>query len=142
MDVKGKEVLLQELKKCKLCRLYWSEQIAKELEKEIVLEYEPVGEMGVFQKQLAFRLQYGGENSCFLGTEAIMDIKISAYNSEYNIQKASEGIDCFHNIQIKVVRGNQVLLTCKYRLWSEEDEEYCGSLSMMKLFLDTVDGND
>lgn len=141
MGIKVKEILLQELRKCKLCRLYWSDQISKELEQEIVLEYEPVGEMGVYKKQLSFNLQYGGEDTHLLGTEAIMNIIISAYSSEYSIQKAIDGIDCFHNVQIKVIRENKLLLTCQCRLWSGE-EEYCGSWSMMKLLLNVADENN
>ena len=52
MGIIEKDRIVEELKKHKLCSCFWSDEISAELEKEIQLTYEPVGDMGVYSKCL------------------------------------------------------------------------------------------
>lgn len=127
--------LIEELKKLKLCRLFWSEQISKELEQNITLEYEPLGEMGIYSKHYEFRLPYTGNEEDLLGTTAVIELKITSYNPDYDIKKAIEGKGCFHNVKIRVNKKSEILVTCHCRLWSNKKEEYCGDQSVLKKIL-------
>lgn len=130
---KGK--LLQELKKHKLCDWFWSEQIEEELNKDIVLEYEPVGDMGIYSKYFEFKELYCGNKKELLGSVAIINIAITANIPHYDIKKAVEGTDCFHNVTIKIAKEKINILTCHFRLWCGEEEDYSGEKSIIQNIL-------
>lgn len=54
MRINEKTRLCEELRKNDLCQNYWSEVIEFELEKEIRLAHEPVGDMGIYSKCFEF----------------------------------------------------------------------------------------
>lgn len=128
-------ILVEQLRKHDLCKLFWSEQIAQTLQKEIILEYEPVGEMGVYSRQFVFPMLYTGGDAFLSNTKAILNLKITSGSNEYNLQKAMAGEDCFHNVQIKIIEGSELIILCRFRLWCQEEEEYTGKKSVLKRVL-------
>lgn len=137
MENKNEQILINELKKRKLCRLFWSDEIEKTLNGDIVLTYEPVGDMGIYSKYFDFELLYCGANVQFAETTARMHIAITANGQVYDMQKAVAGTDCFHNIFIEVKREKESLFTCKFRLWDTEPEEYCGNQTIICTMLNS-----
>ncbi len=131
MGIIEKDRIVEELKKHKLCQYFWSDEISEELEREIRLTYEPVGDMGIYSKYFEFYVPYNGKKDCLLKTNAVIKLGITANTPDYDIHKAIEGIDFFHNVKIKVVRDGEVLLSSHFRLWSEEKEEYRGSETLL-----------
>lgn len=136
MRINEKTRLCEELRKNDLCQNYWSEVIEFELEKEIRLAHEPVGDMGIYSKCFEFHTKYNGNKKELYGTIAVIKIRITANQSEYDLKKAAEGIDCFHNIRIIVDREGKELLTVKFRLWDKEDPIYSGDKKILKLLLE------
>lgn len=137
MDNKNNIILIKELKKHELCNSFWSEQVNQELEKQISLQYEPIGEMGIYSKSFHFRSLYSGDKEFLLGTEGIIDIKISSNIPEYDIQKAINNIDCFHNVQIKVKKGEKLLLSSCFRLWDNQEEQFCGDKNFLNIYFNS-----
>lgn len=127
--------LIEELKKYELCRVFLNEEICRELSKKIVLQYEPIGELGIYSKYFEFKGMYCGDDKYLSGAEAVIRISVTANCREYDIQKAIEGSDCFHNVQMKVLKAGKEILTCRFRLWSNQKEEYTGDQSVWNMFL-------
>lgn len=134
MGIAEREIMVEELKKHEICNWFWSDKIEKELEEDIELSYEPIGEMGVYSKCFELSAPYCGTEKTLKGAKAIIHIKITANDSKYNIQKAVQGKDIYHNVQIKVAIDEDTLITCKFRMWSGEEEEYCGNKEVLKRF--------
>ena len=135
MESRQLDILTGELKKHKLCGLYWSDEVEEVLAGEITLEYEPVGDMGIYSRYFKFELSYQGDDSRLAGTSASMRISITSVNRAYDLEKAEAGEDCFHNVCIKVKRDKESIVTCEFRLWDEEAEKYSGDGEMMSLIL-------
>lgn len=130
-----KNLICDELRKNDLCRKYWSEQMEHDLEKDIQLVHEPVGDMAIYSKYFEFCANYCGEDDVLSKTYAIIKINITSNQPEYDIKKAMAGNDCFHNVRISVKKGEKILLTGKFRLWSNEEAEYCGNESSLSMLL-------
>ena len=127
--------LIEELRKNSLCNEYWDKEIEIALTKEIVLEYEPVGTMGVYRCCFDFLLPYHGTNPALLGTEASLEVNITSSEKEYNLKKALAGKDCFHNIIIKVRKDGKKILSSEFRLWDEGEELLSGKKSIIEAIL-------
>lgn len=134
MGLAEREIITEELKKHEICNWFWPKEIEKELEKDIELSYEPIGEMGVYSKCFEFSAPYCGTEKTLESAKAIIRIKITANDPIYDIQKAGQGKDIYHNVQIKVAIDEDTLITCKFRMWSGEEEEYCGNKEVLKRF--------
>ena len=130
-----KNILCEKLRENKLCQNYWSKQIEYELEKDIQLTYEPVGDMAIYSKHFEFHTTYGGGKEELCGTTAIIKISITANHPEYDLKKAIAGTDCFHNIRIIVHKEGRELLTAKFRLWDKEEPRYFGDETILKMLL-------
>lgn len=135
MGLAERKMLCEELQKNEVYNNYWSKQMECELEKEIQLTHESVGDMNIYSKYFEFRTHYIGNLPELLGTTAVIKIGITANCSEYDIKKAEAGTDCFHNVKIIVCNEGKKLLTAKFRLWSEEKPQYCGNETVLKLLL-------
>lgn len=135
MGATEKNILCEKLRENKLCQTYWSKQIECELEKDILLTHEPVGDMAIYSKRFKFHTWYGGNKKELLGTTAIIKITITANHPEYDLKKATVGTDCFHNIQIIVYKEGTELLTAKFRLWDKEEPKYTGNRKALKILL-------
>lgn len=136
MENTNKEQITKELRKHELCKLFWSEKIVKGLDEDITLKYEPIGEFGIHSKYYEFSIPYVGGKSKFLETRAVIKLGITANTSDYDIKKAIAGIDCFHNVQIQIFKGDNVILTNKFRLWSGEEDEFYGNKDILEGFMD------
>lgn len=125
--------LLQELLKNNLIKEYWNlkEDI---FSNPIALDYEPIGEMGIYSKSFHFELPYSGDSELFFNTVAVIDVKISSINPTYNLESAIRGGEPYHNVKIDIKRNNEYILSCKYRLWDETETEYCGKESVLKQY--------
>ena len=135
MGLKEKNVLCKELRKNELFQNYWSKQIEWELEKDILLTHEPVGDMAIYSKSFEFHTQYTGNQKELHGTTATIKIKITANRLEYDLEAAVAGRDCFHNIWIIIDREGKELLTVKFRLWDREEAIYSGDKATLKILL-------
>lgn len=133
--MEGQILLIDELKKHDLCRLFWSKQIEETLGRKITLDYEETGEMGVYSRYFDFIQPYVGNEEKLSDTYALMHLSITANRAEYDIKKAMEGVDFFHNVQIKVMRGDTAIVTCRFRLWSGIEDEYCGNKDSLQFIL-------
>ena len=138
MENTNKQCIIKELRKHELCNMFWSEQIEKKLDEEITLNYEPIGEFGIYSIYYEFTLPYLGNRSNFSGTKAIIKIGITANSADYDIEKAIEGIDCFHNVQIDILKENDVILINRFRLWSGKEDEYSGNKEVLKDVLNMI----
>ena len=125
--------LLQELMKNKLFQEYWNNN-NEIFHQPIVLDYEPIGEMGIYSKTLNFELPYHGDCMFFFDTIAIIEIKISSLSPIYNLESAASGGEPYHNVTIRIKKNNDYILSCKYRLWDETEAEYCGKETALKSF--------
>ena len=125
--------LLQELMKNDLFKRYWKDN-NDIFYQPIVLDYEPVGEMGIYSKMFRFELPYSGDCAFYNSTVAIIDIKISSLNPVYSLESAIAGNEPFHNVCISIKKNNDYLLSCKYRLWDAGEAEYCGKETALRNF--------
>lgn len=130
-----KNILCEELRKNELCQNYWSKQIEYELEKDIQLTHEPVGDMAIYSKSYEFHVPYSGDKKELQGTTATIKIKITANQAKFDLNAAMAGVDCFHNIWIIVDREGKELLTARFRLWDREEPIYSGDKQTLKIFL-------
>lgn len=135
MDFLDNNILIEELRRHKLFRLYWSRQMEEELQKEIVLSYEPVGEMGIYSKYFEYSAPYIGSEANLSDTIAVIHLSITSNSQDYNVQKAVSGLDFFHNVKIRIYKDDDLILTCKFRLWSKEEEEYSGTKEKLEFLL-------
>lgn len=135
MGLTEKNMLCEELRKNELCQYYWSKQIECELEKDIQLTHEPVGDMAIYSKCFEFHTQYSGDKEELRGTTAIIKIRITANQPGYDLEAAAAGKDCFHNIRVIVNREGKELLTAKFRLWDKEEPVYSGDKKSLKMLL-------
>lgn len=135
MGLAERKMLCEELKKNEVCNNYWAEQMEYELEKDIQLAHEPVGDMSIYSKYFEFHTRYIGDRPELLGTTAVVKIGITSNCPKYDIKKAEAGTDCFHNVRIIVSKEEKELITAKFRLWSEEEPQYCGKETALKLVL-------
>lgn len=131
MGKQRKETLIQELKQQKVLSWYWSEKMEKVLTEEIVLDYETVGDLGIYSKYYEFCIPYAGQITSLIGTEARIRIGITANTPKYDINKAIEGTDCYHNVLIVIYRNHAPILSVRFRLWSGEKAEYSGNESLL-----------
>lgn len=129
----GQNLLVEELQQHPLFKSFWSEQIHELLEQEIILEYEPIGEFGIYSKYFEFCLPYIGIKKELYETKAFIKLGITANGPNYDIQKALNEKDCFHNVQIQIRRNNEILATNCFRLWSKEKDEYSGKKEILTL---------
>lgn len=135
MRLTEKNMLCEELRKNQLCQNYWSKQIEIELENDIQLTHEPVGDMAIYSEYFEFHTQYNGSKKELCGTTAVIKISITANQPGYDLEKAATGKDCFHNIWIIVNKEGKELLTAKFRLWDKEDPIYSGDKKALKMLL-------
>ena len=135
MGLTERKLLCDELQENELCKNYWSKAMEDELEKDIQLTHEPVGDMAIYSKYFEFHTQYGGDREELRGTTAIIKIGITANHPVYDLEKAAAETDCFHNVRIIVSRGDKELLTAKFRLWGKEEPEYSGDRATLKMLL-------
>ncbi len=135
MGIMEKERLCEELQKNELCQNYWSDEIGCEFERDMRLTHEPVGDMAIYSKYFEFHTDYCGNRKELCGTTAVIKMKITANEQEYDLNKAIDGKDCFHNIRVIVYREDQELLTAKFRLWGKEKPIYSGDKTALKILL-------
>lgn len=135
MGVTEKNILCRKLQENKLCQKYWSEQIENELEKDIRLTLESVGEMAIYSKHFEFHTQYGGDKEELCATTATIKISITANIPEYDLKKAEAGTDCFHNVRIIVYKEGKKLLTAEFRLWDKKSLRYSGKETVLEMLL-------
>lgn len=135
MGLTEKNMLCVELQKNELCQNYWSKQIDCELEKDIQLTHEPIGDMAIYSKCFEFHTQYRGNKEELRGTTAVIKISITANQPEYDLEKAVVGLDCFHNVWIIVSKEGKELFTEKFRLWDTEESTYSGDKMALKMLL-------
>ena len=135
MGLMEKDILWEKLWENKLCQNYWSKQIESELENDIQLIHESVGDMAIYSKYFEFYTPYGGNKEELRGTTAVIKISITANHPRYDLEKAIKAIDCFHNIQIIVCKDGKEMLTAKFRLWDKEEPKYSGDKTILKMLL-------
>lgn len=138
MGLTEKKILCEKLRENKLCQYYWSKNIESELEKDIQLMQEPVGDMSIYSKYYEFHTQYSGDDEELLGTTAVINISITASHMGYDLKEAAVGTDCFHNVQIIVNREGKELITAKFRLWDKEEPKYSGDKTALKILLKDI----
>lgn len=126
--------IIKELKTHSICLEYWDDQIESALKEEIKLKYEPVGTSGIYSKYYRFLLQYHGVSQLLVNSDAIFEMVITSTEKEYNLKNAKNGLNCFHNVHIRVRKNNEIIISCHFRLW-EEDEELSGKKSILKEYL-------
>lgn len=131
----GQNLLIEELRNHQICKDFWDNRICEVLEQEIVLEYEPVGEMGVYSSYFEFCMPYVGNEKDLSEIRAFMKLGITASMPDYDIQKAIAGTDCFHNVQIQIKRDEEILAAICFRLWNGKKDKYSGSKEILNLLL-------
>lgn len=128
------QLIIEELKKNKLCALFWDKKIEIELNKPIQLVYEPIGEMGVYSKEYSFSLPYKGIDKRFSGLISLLEIKITSLQEEYYSEIEGKEL-LFYNVTITIRNDKESIISTKYRLFSGNEPEYWGKESALKLFL-------
>ena len=127
--------IVEELKKNRLCALFWNKKVEDDLNKPIELKYEPIGEMGVYSKEYSFLLPYNGDDNRFAGLLALMEIKITSLHKEYYLTEEENDDSFYYNVKITIRNDKESIISTKFRIFSDEEPEFWGKESALRLFL-------
>lgn len=127
--------IVEELKKNRLCALFWNKKVEDDLNKPIELKYEPIGEMGVYSKEYSFLLPYNGDDNRFAGLLALMEIKITSLHKEYYFTEEENDDSFYYNVKITIRNDKESIISTKFRIFSDEEPEFWGKESALRLFL-------
>lgn len=125
----------EEIKRNKLCMLFWDEQIDHELDMPLDLIYEPVGEMGIYSKEYSFCLPYRGDDNRLKGLVAVFLLKITSAEMQNGSIAGIKNDNCYYTLLLTIKKDNKKILASKVQLFSCEEPEYWGTESALRLFL-------
>lgn len=131
----NKKIILEELRQHKGISLYCTNVIEELLDENIILEYTPVGEMGVYKKGYIFTLHQIGKIEKLENTCAELNLIITSHKQIYDIEAAIRGEDCFHNVIIKIRNKAEEIAQIKFRLWNDAPDIVSGRSDIVSKLL-------
>ena len=130
--------IIQEIKKRKICDIYWNEEIESQLKSPIKLKYAPNEYISYYKAEYSFNLIYLGNDDKLNNTTAKLNLIFTSNEEHFDFEEAMQdslGNNHSINAVVAVYLNSKEIFTSRFRLFSKDEDQVSGLIGRINLFI-------